>query len=144
MNEDVKLLVPMAAMADRRCSRRSLVAWLASVVPVLIVACGSGGPDYRPVDTLAMDEGSLEVEWAPGDAAAYVRLRKVDGGADVVLYEGRISNDGGTITLDNIRPDVSQPPTLHLCLNGSEQEDLYVRVDMSSLMVVEIERECTR
>lgn len=125
--------------------RRRATARLALMLPVVMCGCGAGEPDYRTLHSFAMESGTLEVEWAPArsDDPAYVRLRKIDRRSDEVLYEGRISNNGEKITLDNIRPDVSNPPTMHLCLNGGAQNDLYVRVDMTSTMVVEVERECS-
>ena len=60
-----------------------------------------------------------------------------------VLYEGKISNDGSEITLDNVRPSASKPGFLWLCLNGVEQADVAVRIELSTGIVAENERHCT-
>ena len=109
-------------------------------------ACGSGEKDFRVIESIESQDQSIILEYAPNELAfgpADIRVSTELNGDTLVRYEGQISNDGGDITLDNLRPNTSKPGYLWLCLNGVEQSDVIVRIDFSASMVVEEERHCS-
>ena len=111
----------------------------------ILAACGSGDKDYRVVDTIESQEQPIVLEFAPSSLAfgpADIRVTRGSGPETAVVYEGKISNDGGDITLDNLRPIADKPGFLWLCLNGVEQNDMFVRIDYASSAIVELERPC--
>ena len=109
-------------------------------------ACGSGEKDFRLIESIESQNQSIILEYAPSQLAfgpADIRVSTEENGDTLVRYEGQISNDGGDITLDNLRPNTSKPGHLWLCLNGVEQSDVVVRIDFADRMVVEKERHCS-
>ena len=113
---------------------------------VMVSACGSGDRDYQVLETIDSPGGPIILEFARSELAfgtADIRVRAAGEISDTVLYEGRISNDGGAITLDNFRPISSKPGYLWLCLNGVEQEDVAVRIEFETGLVIEDERHCS-
>ena len=109
-------------------------------------ACGSGEKDFRLIESIESQNQSIILEFAPSQLAfgpADIRVSTEGNGETFVRYEGQISNDGGDITLDNLRPNTSKPGHLWLCLNGVEQSDVVVRIDFAARMVVEEERHCS-
>ncbi len=111
----------------------------------VLSACGSGGKDYRVVDTIESQDQPIVLEFAPSSldfGPASIRVTRGSGDDAATVYEGQISNDGGAITLDNLQPIASKPGFLWLCLNGVEQNDMYVRIDFEKSIVVEQELPC--
>ena len=109
-------------------------------------ACGSGEKDFRVIESIESQSQSIIFEYAPSRLAfgpADVRVSIEENGDTFVRYEGQISNDGGDITLDNLRPNTSKTGHLWLCLNGVEQSDVVVRIDFAARLVVEEERHCS-
>ncbi len=109
-------------------------------------ACGSGETEFELIETIESQDGTIILEYAPSQLAfgpAEIRIRSGENDTSTVLYEGKISNDGSDITLDNVRPNASKPGFLWLCLNGVEQEDVAVRIEFSTGIVFENERHCT-
>lgn len=118
--------------------------WLLSLPVVVLVGCGSG-PDYDQIGTVSVSGREIGIDVAPqeeSDGPEYVRLRNLADEEGDPLYLGEVANDGVELTLDNIRPDPSDAPNLRLCLNGSGQGDLYVRINVNSSTVTEIPRDC--
>jgi len=117
-----------------------------SIIAVMMAACGSGDPDFQIIDTLATQDGPIVLEYAPSGLAlgpATIRLRLDVEKSDTLLYEGKISNDGGAITAENIQVDTSKQGYLRLCLNGVEQADIAVRIELATGLVIEEERHCS-
>lgn len=109
-------------------------------------ACGSGETEFELIETIESQDGTIILEYAPSQLAfgpAEIRIRAGENDTSTVLYEGKISNDGSDITLDNVRPNSSKSGFLWLCLNGVEQEDVAVRIEFSTGIVFENERHCT-
>jgi len=118
----------------------------ASVLVSSLVACSSGGQDYRTIDTVISEDTLIILEYAPSALAfgpASFRVRKENGESGMVLYETTISNDGGEILLDNVMPNAQKAGFLWLCLNGVEQADVSVRIDFSTGLVIEESRRCS-
>lgn len=110
----------------------------------LLVACGSDGPDFETVETLALGRHTLLIEAAEGEgdnAPGLVRVRRQDV-ENGVLYEGAVANGGEPVGIENIRPDASRPDYLWLCLNGAGQRDIAVSINLGNGLVVEDPRPC--
>jgi len=122
---------------------RRRVWWV--VLPAVILAACSSGPDYEEITSVMLGDREVLVDVAEGDSDGpeYLRIRWPGDEEAEPLYLGEIANDGVELTLDNIRPDPSDAPNLRLCLNGTGQGDLYVRINVNSSTVTEIPRECT-
>jgi len=115
------------------------------VIVSSLVACNSGGQDYRTIDTIISESTPIILEYAPSALAlgpASFRVRKEGDDSGTVLYETTISNDGSDILLDNVKPNAQKAGFLWLCLNGVEQADVSVRIDFSTGLVVEEVRPC--
>jgi hypothetical protein len=120
---------------------------LLALTLLVLSACGSDEPDWRALEPLAFGDDTLSFEWAPSPLAfgpASLRVRLRTRGSESIIYEGRIANDGVDIGYENLLPVVDRPPELFLCLNGAEQDDLYVRIHVKTATVVEAARECRR
>lgn len=118
--------------------------WLL-IVAATLAACGSGDPKFRLIETITSNKNPIILEYAPSALAfgsATIRIRLDVGESGTVLYEGKISNDGGDITMDNIQPNLGKG-YLWLCLNGVEQEDVSVRIELATGLVIEEERHCS-
>lgn len=126
---------------ETRSGRPSAVLLLATVT-AFVPGCGSEEGAWRQLEQLPFDEGTVAFEWMPDAGAGRLRIRHADGRVERVVYEGRIVNDGGSITLDNLRPRTDRPPELVLCLNGSGQEDVIVRINVRTGTAIELERRC--
>lgn len=123
--------------------RRSGI-WLI-IVAAALAACGSGDHDFRVIETITSNKNPIILEYAPSALAfgsADIRIRLDVGESGTVLYEGKISNDGGDITIDNIQPNLGKG-YLWLCLNGVEQEDVSVRIELATGLVIEEMRHCS-
>lgn len=121
-------------------------AWLRVFVALQLAGCGGVNTDFQTVHTIPIKDASIVIEAAQSSLAygpATIRIRHVDNLNDEVVYESKIANDGGQIAFDNIRPDARSDRDLRLCLNGVEQDDVYVRIDVGVKAVVEIQRPCT-
>lgn len=134
-------------MLNRRAVHQQRVRIaLLIMVSALAAACGSG-PEYGEIVQVQVVDRQVAIDVAPQverDGPAFVRIRDTAAGVeDPPLYLGEVANDGEDLTLDNIRPDPSDAPNLRLCLNGSGQSDLYVRINVNARTVTEIARECT-
>lgn len=128
----------------RRCKGRHAlpVSWLG--VAVLFSACG--GDKFEALQTYPAAGQSIIIEAAgrpADDGATPVRVRRVSELEDIVVYESSIANDGEDLTLDNVRPDLRTVNDLRLCLNGSAQEDVYVRMDVVARISSATARKCT-
>ncbi len=112
---------------------------------IALSACGSGDKDFRVIASIDSHGQTITFEFAPSQLAfgpADIRVSTGESDATVVRYESQISNDGGEITLDNLRPNSSKPGHLWLCLNGVEQADVVVRIDFGANLVIEAQRPC--
>ena len=134
-------------MVNRRSehSRRFGIAlWL--IVPAAFAASCGSGPNYVEIVQLTVVDRQVAIVTAAHeerDGPELVRVRDVDAGTEEPpLYLGEVANGGEDLTVENIRPDASDAPNLRLCLNGSGQNDLYVRINVYSKTVTEIPREC--
>ena len=115
-------------------------------VTATLSACGSGETEFALIESIESQDGTIILEYAPSQLAfgpAEIRIRAEENDTSTVLYEGNISNDGSDITLDNVRPNASKPGFLWLCLNGVEQEDVVVRIELSTGIVAVNERACS-
>ena len=127
-------------MINHRTIRR-----LSCLSPALILAACGGGPDYDQISNVTVSERQIGIDAAPqeeSDGPEFVRIRYADDEQADPLYLGQVANDGVELTLDNIRPDPSDAPNLRLCLNGSGQRDLFVRINVNTTTVTEIQRDC--
>ena len=129
---------------SHRCViRRSGICLI--VAAATLVACGSGDTEFRLIETITSNKKPIILEFAPSHAkfgSADIRIRLDVGESGTVLYEGKISNDGGDITVDNIQANLGKG-YLWLCLNGVEQEDVSVRIELATGLVIEEERHCS-
>lgn len=129
--------------SHRGVIRRSGICLI--VAAATLVACGSGDPEFRLIETITSNKNPIILEFAPSHTefgSADIRIRLDVGESGTVLYEGKISNDGGDITVDNIQANLGKG-YLWLCLNGVEQEDVSVRVELATGLVIEEERHCS-
>lgn len=111
---------------------------------ILVAGCGSGEPRYRELETLELPDGRLIIEAARAaeeGGPALLRLRYA-GEEGAVLYRSTIANAGAEITVDNVRPDPGKPGYLWLCVNGAEQDDIAVSVNLTTGLIVENPRPC--
>ena len=118
--------------------------WLI-IVAATLAACGSGDQEFRLIETITSNKNPIILEFAPSAlsfGSADIRIRLDVGESGTVLYEGKISNDGSDITIDNIQPNLGKG-YLWLCLNGVEQEDVSVRIELATGLVIEEERHCS-
>lgn len=129
----------------RGAHRQRLILWI--VAPAALAASCGGGPHYEEIQQLVVADHQLAIDVASReerDGPEFVRIRYVTAGEeDPALYLGEIANGGEDLSVDNIRPDSSDAPNLRLCLNGSGQGDLYVRINVNSKTVTEIPRQCS-
>lgn len=117
---------------------------LAIVVP--LVACGSDGNKYEIIDSIDAEDMQIILEFAPSElpfGSAQFRVRTEGARTDTILYEAKISNEGTAILLDNVQPNARKPGFLWLCLNGVEQNDVSVRIELSTGLVMAEERHCS-
>ena len=124
--------------------RRARILSLAMVVS--LVACGPGGNEYEIIDSIDAEDMQVILEYAPSKlsfGSAHFRVRTEGGRSDTILYETKISNDGSNILLDNVKPNARKPGYLWLCLNGVEQSDVSVRIELSTGLVIEEQRHCS-
>jgi hypothetical protein len=124
--------------------RRAGILSLAIVVP--LAACGSGGKEYEIIDAIDAEDMQIILEYAPSQlsfGSAHFRVRTEGGKSDTILYETTISNDGSKIMLENVRPNARTPGYLWLCLNGVEQSDVSVRIELSTGLIIEDQRHCS-
>lgn len=89
------------------------------------------------------DGRALRAEWdhADEDRISVKLILEADDGDDT-LYEGEIANGGQPVTWDNFRPVTARPPELILCVNGSGQPDLSVRIHTTIKTIITVERAC--
>ena len=83
----------------------------------LLTACSSGEQEFETLAELPHGDATIRISWTVGPlafAAAPIRISIVEGEGERLLYDGRIGNDGGALTLDNFRPVVDRPPVLML------------------------------
>ena len=145
MNSGTDAVIGMASTKQRAGMRLAASRFL--VLGVVSVIAGCGGDGFDSLQTISVDTRSVIIEAMQDpmdDGSTGVRIRRVDELSDVVVYEGSVANDGEDLTLDNIRPDLRSINDLRLCLNGSAQEDVYVRMDVVVRSVSSIERPCTQ
>jgi len=124
-------------------SRRAGVFLALSAV---LLGCSSSEEGFSVIETIDAREGLIAFEYAPSDlefgpASFQVRLQGAK--SESVLYRGTISNAGSAITLENVRIDASTQGFLWLCLNGVEQDDLAVRIEIQTGLVLEEKRNCS-
>lgn len=129
----------------RAAAMKFRVACLA-IIAVMMAACGSSDAEFQTIETLASQDGLVILEYAPSDLAsgpAAIRLRLDVDESGTMLYEGEILNDGSAVTAENIQVDTSKQGYLWLCLNSAEQEDVVVRIELATGLVIEEERHCS-
>lgn len=117
-----------------------------TIIAMTMAACGSSDPEFQTIETLASQDGLVVLEYAPSDLAsgpAAIRIRLDVDKSGTMLYEGEISNDGSAVTAENIQVDTGKQGYLWLCLNGAEQEDVAVRIELATGLVIEEERHCS-
>lgn len=115
-----------------------------AVAGVCLAACGPGEREWSIIDTVEDGDTAVVVEFAPSETTpgvVDVRVRAGEG-PDSVLYEGSVAEVDRNISVRNIRPDARRPGHLWMCLNGPEQQDLVVRIDLATGLVVEEQRFC--
>jgi hypothetical protein len=116
-------------------------------VGLMSVFAGCGGDKFDQLESYSVNTTSVIVEAARrsmDDGSTGVRVRRVDELSDIVVYEGSVANDGEDLTIENVRPDFRSVSDLRLCLNGTGQEDVYVRMDVLARSVSSTEQTCTR
>ena len=117
---------------------------LAVALPAILPGCG--GNQFEALQTYPVDGQSIVVEAAgrpSDDGATPIRVRRVTELDDIVVYESSVANGGEDLTLDNIRPDLRTVNDLRLCLNGSGQDDVYVRMDVIARITSATARQCS-
>lgn len=116
------------------------------IIATTLLSCGSGETEFQLIESIESQDGALVFEYAPSKlsfGSAEFRVRAVAGDVSSILYENKISDDGHAVTLKNVRPNTSKPGFLWLCLNGVEQNDVTVRIELATGIVSENERRCT-
>jgi hypothetical protein len=115
-----------------------------AVAGACLAACAPGERQWSIIETVEGGDVAVVVEFSPSETTpgmADVRVRAGEG-PDNVLYEGSIADVDGNISVRNIRPDARRPGHLWMCLNGPGQQDLVVRIDLATGLVIEEQRFC--
>ena len=121
-------------------------AWRTSVLCLAAALTACGGDNFEALQTFPVADQSIIIEAAgrpADDGAMPVRVRRVSELEDIVVFEAAIANDGEDLTLENVRPDLRTVNDLRLCLNGTGQEDVYVRMDVIARISSKTARNCT-
>ncbi len=117
----------------------------ALAVALLLAACGSGEPDFEALTELAFGDGTIRIDWLEGDAesdAASIRVVLLEAESERLLYEAGIANEGVALTPGNVRPGVGPLSELTLCLNGTGQADVSVRINPKTNTIIESDQAC--
>lgn len=128
-------------------SRKLPTRALSTLMLLTLAACGSEEPEWHSLEPASFGDDQLVFEWAPGSAEtdpASLRVRLLERDSESIIYEGSVANDGVDIGYDNVLPQIDRPPEIVMCLNGSQQTDLHVRINTKVGTVIEAQRVCTQ
>ncbi len=112
---------------------------------LLLAACGSEGSGFATLTELPFGDDTVRIDWSEAEAGgASIRVVLLADENERLLYETGIVNDGGELTPDNVRASIGPQSELRLCLNGSGQPDVSVRIFPESSTIIESDQACTQ
>ena len=127
--------------------RRRMPRFVSTLTLIGLAACSSEGPDWRSLEPVAFGDDRLVFEWAPASdesEAAAVRVRLISADRESIIFVGSVANGGVDLDYGNLRPQADKPPEIVMCLNGSQQDDLHVRINTKVGTVIRSQRDCTQ
>ena len=112
---------------------------------LLLVACGSEGSGFATLTELPFGDDTVRIDWSEAEAGgASIRVVLQEDDSERLLYETGIANDGGELTPENVQAGIGPQSELRLCLNGSGQPDVSVRIFPESSTIIESDQACSQ